>query len=188
MTKTFIKNLSDFVDKEVEINAWISNFRSSGKIAFWQLRDGTGQSQAILDSKSLDSKKWDLAQSATLESSVKITAKVAKHPKKDEYELQVQDFEFYQIAKDYPISKKEHGVDFLLDNRHLWLRSSKQLAIQRVRNSIILAIYEFMAENNFIKIDAPILTPNACEGTTELFKIDYFDTQAFLSQSSYFWA
>ena len=183
MSKTFIKNLSDFVDKEVEVNAWISNLRSSGKIAFWQLRDGTGHTQAILSSQDLDTKKWDLVQSATQESSVKIIAKVAKHPKQEEYELHVTDFEFYQIAEEYPISKKDHGVDFLLDNRHLWLRSSKQLAIQRVRNSIILAIYEFMAENNFIKIDAPIITPNACEGTTDLFKIDYFDTEAYLSQS-----
>mgnify|MGYP004002129257 FL=1 len=183
MSKTFIKNLSDFVDKEVEVNAWISNLRSSGKIAFWQLRDGTGHTQAILSSQDLDTKKWDLVQSATQESSVKIIAKVAKHPKQEEYELHVTDFEFYQIAEEYPISKKDHGVDFLLDNRHLWLRSSKQLAIQRVRNSIILAIYEFMAENNFIKINAPIITPNACEGTTDLFKIDYFDTEAYLSQS-----
>jgi asparaginyl-tRNA synthetase len=183
MEKVFIKNLASFVDKEVEINAWISNLRSSGKIAFWQLRDGTGFTQAILNSKDLDTKQWELTQSATQESSVKIMAKVAKHPKKEEYELHVIDFEFYQIAEEYPISKKDHGVDFLLDNRHLWLRSSKQLSIQRVRNSIILAIYEFMAENSFIKIDAPILTPNACEGTTELFKIDYFDTEAYLSQS-----
>ena len=138
---------------------------------------------AILSSQDLDTKKWDLVQSATQASSVKIIAKVAKHPKQEEYKLHVTDFEFYQIAEEYPISKKDHGVDFLLDNRHLWLRSSKQLAIQRVRNSIILAIYEFMAENNFIKIDAPIITPNACEGTTDLFKIDYFDTEAYLSQS-----
>ena len=183
MEKVFIKNLASFVDKEVEINAWISNLRSSGKIAFWQLRDGTGFTQAILNSKDLDTKQWELTQSATQESSVKIMAKVAKHPKKEEYELHVIDFEFYQIAEEYPISKKDHGVDFLLDNRHLWLRSSKQLSIQRVRNSIILAIYEFMAENNFTKIDSPIITPNACEGTTDLFKINYFDTEAYLSQS-----
>ena len=183
MEKVLIKDLANFVDKEVEINAWVANHRSSGKIAFWQLRDGTGFSQAILAQADLDGKLWEEAAKVTLETSVKVVGKIAKHPKNDEYEIQVSNFEFYQIAEDYPIGKKEHGVDFLMDNRHLWLRSSKQWAIQRVRNTLIQATYEYMQKNSFIKIDSPILTPNACEGTTELFELEYFDTKAYLSQS-----
>ncbi len=183
MTKIFIQDLKDYVGQEVEVSGWIANERSSGKIAFWQIRDGSGFAQAILNMEEISASKWAEAKKVTLESSVKIIAKVSKHPKKEEYELQVEDFDFYQIAEEYPIGKKDHGIDFLLDNRHLWLRSSRQWAIQRVRNTLIQATYEFMAKNNFIKIDAPILTPSACEGTTELFAIDYFDTTAYLSQS-----
>lgn len=184
MEKVLIKNLENFIDKEVEINGWVANFRSSGKIAFWEIRDGSGFVQAILDAKVLDEKKWEESQKVTLESSVKIIAKVAKHPKKEEFELHVKDFSFYNISEEYPIGKKDHGPDFLLDHRHLWLRSSRQWAIQRIRNTLILATYEFFSKNNFIKIDSPILTPSACEGTTELFEIDYFGEQkAYLSQS-----
>jgi len=179
----YIKDLKEYINKEVEIKAWVSNFRSSGKIAFWQLRDGTGYIQAILSSAELSKEKWEEAQKVSLETSVKIIATVTKHPQKDEYELQVKDFSYYQIAAEYPISKKEHGVDFLMDNRHLWLRSKKQWAIQRVRDTLIRANYEFMNSNSFIKIDSPILTPAACEGTTELFELDYFDDKAYLSQS-----
>ncbi|MBU1203031.1 asparagine--tRNA ligase [Patescibacteria group bacterium] len=183
MEKVFINDLSQYVDKQVEINAWVANFRSSGKISFWQLRDGSGYTQAILNQADFSEDKWVESQKVTLETSVKIMGVVAKHPKKEEYELHVKDFDFYQIAQDYPISNKEHGPEFLMDNRHLWLRSSKQWAIQRVRNTLIQATYQYMKNNNFIKIDSPILTPNACEGTTELFEMDYFDTKAYLSQS-----
>ncbi|MDP2812190.1 MAG: amino acid--tRNA ligase-related protein, partial [bacterium] len=183
MQKIFIKDLAKFVNQSVEINAWVANWRSSGKISFWELRDGTGFAQAILNDSDLSPDKLEKSKQVTLESSVKIIAQVTKHPKKDEYELQVKDFDFYQIAQEYPIGKKEHGIDFLLDKRHLWLRSSKQWAIQRVRNTLIQATYQYMRDNNFIKIDSPILTPSACEGTTELFEIDYFDQKAYLSQS-----
>lgn len=179
-----IKELKDNIGKKVEINGWVANCRSSGKIAFWLIRDGSGFAQAILDAKVLPAEKWEESQKVTLETSVKLIAEVAKHPKKDEYELHVKDFSFFQIADEYPIGKKEHGPDFLLDNRHLWLRSSKQWAIQRIRDTLIFATYEFFNKNNFIKIDSPILTPAACEGTTELFEIDYFGEQkAYLSQS-----
>jgi asparaginyl-tRNA synthetase len=184
MKRVLIKSLSDFIGQEVEVSGWVANFRSSGKIGFWLIRDGSGFCQAILDSKVLTEEGWEESQKVTMESSVKILATVSKHPKKEEFELQVKDFSFYQIAKDYPIAKKDHGPDFLLDNRHLWLRSSRQWAIQRIRNTLILATYEFFNKNNFIKIDSPILTPSACEGTTELFEIDYFGEQkAYLSQS-----
>lgn len=183
MQKVNIVDLVKYVDQEVQVDAWVSNFRSSGKIAFWELRDGSGYVQAILSAHDLSSEKWEEVQKVTLETSVNIQAKVAKHPKKEEYELHVTDFSYYQIAEEYPIAKKEHGVDFLMDNRHLWLRSSKQWAIQRVRNTLIQANYDFMRNNNFLKIDSPILTPNACEGTTELFELNYFDDKAYLSQS-----
>jgi len=178
-----IKDISKYEGKEVEISAWVSNFRSSGKIAFWQLRDGSGFIQAILSSTDLSEEKWQEVNKVTQESSVKIIGKVTKHPKKEEYEIQVIDFEFYQIAEEYPISNKEHGVEFLQDNRHLWLRSKKQWAIQRVRNTLILAVYEFMNQNDFIKIDSPIITPNAGENTTDLFEVNYFDDKAYLSQT-----
>lgn len=178
-----IKDLAKFVDQEVEICAWVTNFRSSGKIAFWQLRDGSGFIQAILSETDLGESKWQEANRVTQESSVKIIAKVSKHPKKEEFELQVKDFSFFQIAKEYPISNKEHGIEFLQDNRHLWLRSKRQWAIQRVRNTLILATYEFMKENDFIKIDSPIITPNAGENTTDLFEVNYFDEKAYLSQT-----
>ncbi|MDD5749327.1 MAG: asparagine--tRNA ligase [Patescibacteria group bacterium] len=183
MEKIFIKDIAKFVGQEVEISAWVANHRSSGKIAFWHLRDGTGFVQAIVNESELSAEKASESKKISLESSVKVRGLVSKHPKKDEYEIQVKDFEFYQIADEYPIGKKEHGVDFLLDNRHLWLRSSRQWAVQRIRNTLIQATYRYMDENNFIKIDSPILTPSACEGTTELFEIDYFDTKAYLSQS-----
>ncbi len=184
MNKILIANIAKYVGEEVELSGWVANFRSSGKIAFWQIRDGSGFCQAVLDTKILSEVLWKESEKVTLETSVKISGVVSRHPKKEEYELQVKDFSFYQIAQDYPISKKEHGPDFLLDNRHLWLRSSHQWAIQRIRNTLILATYEFFNQNNFIKIDSPILTPSACEGTTELFEIDYFGEQkAYLSQS-----
>lgn len=183
MKKTLIKHLDEKIGKEVEINAWVYNFRSSGKIAFWQLRDGSGFCQAILSTDDLSKEKWEEAQKITIESTVKVIGQVAKHPKNEEYEIQVKDFSFYQIAEEYPIGKKDHGIDFLLEQRHLWLRSPKQWAIQRIRNTLILATYDFFRQNDFIKIDSPIITANAGENTTDLFEIDYFGDKAYLSQT-----
>ncbi len=181
--QNLISQLSTKVGQSITINGWVSNFRSSGKIAFWQIRDGSGFMQAILSEDELSAEKWAEAQKVTLETSVKLIGVVSKHPKKDEYELQVSDFEFYQIAEEYPIGKKDHGIDFLLDNRHLWLRSPKQWAIQRVRDTLIHACYDFMRENNVTKIDSPIITANAGENTTDLFKVKYFDETTYLSQT-----
>lgn len=180
---TLIQDLKAHVGHSVTVNGWIYNFRSSGKIAFWQIRDGSGFCQAILSSSELPAALWEEAQKATQETSVRLTATVSKHPKKEEYELQVSDFAFYQIAEDYPISNKDHGIDFLLDNRHLWLRSTKQWAIQRVRDTLIHATYDFMRANAFTKIDSPIITANAGENTTDLFKVNYFDEITYLSQT-----
>jgi len=149
-----------------------------------QLRDGSGFIQGIVHKPEVSEKVWDDAHKVTIETSIVVTGNVSKHPKKDEYELLVRGIELIQIAPEYPIGKKEHGIDFLLDQRHLWLRSKKQWAIQKVRNQIINATYEWFKKNGFTKIDSPILTPSACEGTTTLFEIDYFDLgKAYLSQS-----
>lgn len=178
-----IKQLKNAVGKKVTIKGWVYNFRSSGKIAFWQIRDGSGFCQAVLSADVLDNKLWEKAQKVSLESSVWLSGEITKHPKQDIYEIQVDNFDFYQIAEEYPIGKKDHGVDFLLDHRHLWLRSSKQWAIQKIRDTLIHATYDFMRTNNFTKIDSPIITANAGENTTDLFKVNYFEDTTYLSQT-----
>lgn len=181
-----IKNAKDYIGQSVRISGWMYNKRGSGKIWFLQLRDGTGFMQGIVTESDGGKETMELAEKLTMESSVQVTGKIMQHPKNEAvFELAVEKIEAIQICEEeYPISKKEHGPEFLLDNRHLWLRSPKQWAIQRVRNTIINATYEYLNDNDFIKIDSPILTPNACEGTTELFEIDYFEEQkAYLSQS-----
>lgn len=180
----FIKDIASHVGQEVTIKGWVYNYRSSGKITFLQVRDGSGFIQGIVHRPDVDENVWEEASKVTLETSIILSGNVSKHPKKDEYELQVTGIELVQIAPEYPIGKKDHGVDFLLDQRHLWLRSKKQWAIQKVRNQVINATYEWFEQNGFTKIDSPILTPAACEGTTTLFEIEYFDLgKAYLSQS-----
>jgi len=181
-----INEIGKYVDKEVVIRGWMYNKRGSGKIQFLQLRDGSGMIQAIVVKGDASDEVFEKGEKLTMESAVAVTGKVSKHPKFDDvFELQVTNIDILHLNKEeYPISKKDHGPDFLLNHRHLWLRSKKQWAIQRVRNTIINATYEYLNKNGFIKIDAPIFTPNACEGTTELFEVDYFDEgKAYLSQS-----
>ena len=183
-TLTPVAKLGEFVGSEVTLGGWVYKFRSSGSIMFLQIRDGSGFVQAILNKQDADDAVWEAAQTITLETSVYVTGVVAKHPKKEEYELQVRGLEIVSVAQEYPIGKKEHGPDFLMENRHLWLRAPSQWAIQRVRNTVINAIYEYFNSNGFTKIDSPILTPNACEGTTTLFEVPYFEEgTAYLSQS-----
>ncbi|MFH1012318.1 MAG: asparagine--tRNA ligase [Candidatus Peregrinibacteria bacterium] len=182
----FISDAKNHVGKEATIRGWMFNKRGSGKIYFLQLRDGTGFMQGVVAEGQTGAEVMKRAEALTMESSVKVTGIVTAHPKhEDIFELQVKAIEIVQLCQDeYPISKKEHGPEFLLDNRHLWLRSSKQWAIQRVRDVVIQAIYDFYHENGFIKIDTPILTPNACEGATTLFGVEYFDEgTVYLSQS-----
>ena len=183
--KTFIKDLSKQVGEEVILKGWLNNTRSSGSIAFLELRDGSGFVQCVASKKELPEDIWDLISKATQESSVIVTGKVSKHPKQEGvYELQITNYQLIQSAIDYPISNKEHGPEFLMDNRHLWLRSKKQWAILRIRDVIITAINEYLHLEGFIKVDSPIFTPNACEGTTTLFPVPYFDEgTAYLSQS-----
>ncbi|MFZ6014899.1 MAG: asparagine--tRNA ligase [Patescibacteria group bacterium] len=180
-----ISQFLELVGQEVEVKGWAYNVRSSGKITFLQVRDGSGFVQAVIVQNQVDEATWAAATEVTIESSVAITGEVTKHPKQEGvYELQVKSLKLIQKSEEYPIGKKEHGPDFLLDNRHLWLRAQSQWAIQRVRDEIISATYDWFHQNNFVKFDSPILTPSACEGTTELFEIDYFEERkAYLSQS-----
>ncbi|MEK7584689.1 MAG: asparagine--tRNA ligase [Patescibacteria group bacterium] len=183
MSEVKLDGLSGHVQQEVSIAAWVFNKRSSGKVAFLQLRDGYGWTQAIVNKDDVSDAVWERTGEITPESSVIITGQVTKHPKQDEFEIQVRDLSAIQISEEYPIGKKEHGIDFLMDQRHLWLRSKRQWAVLRIRDGLTKGIYDFMAEEGFLKIDSPILTPNACEGTTELFALDYFGQPAYLSQS-----
>ncbi|MBI5466445.1 MAG: asparagine--tRNA ligase, partial [Candidatus Kerfeldbacteria bacterium] len=183
MQAVFTSQLKDYLGQAVELRGWVANLRSSGKIWFLELRDGQGFVQAVVDEAQAGAAALKTCAELTLESSVVVTGTPAKHPKRDEYELKATSVKAVQIAEEYPIGKKEHGPDFLLDNRHLWLRSPKQWAIQRVRNTVINATYEYLNQQGFIKIDAPILTPTSCEGTTTLFQIDYFGEPAYLTQS-----
>jgi len=182
---TLIQDISSKVDSEITIKGWLYNKRSSGKIAFLELRDGSGFVQAVASEDDLGTAAWGSVEKLTQESSLSVTGLVKKHPKKEGvFELQVTGLEIVQLADEYPITKKEHGPDFLLDNRHLWLRSKKQWAIQRIRDEVFRAITDFYHERNFQRVDTPILTPNACEGAAELFDIEYFDEGAMhLSQS-----
>ncbi len=186
----YIDKISEYVDKEVTIKGWLYNIRSSGKLMFPEFRDGTGLIQGVVAKNGVSEQVWEDFGKLTQESSVIVTGTVTKHPKKENvFELQVSALEIVAIAEPYPITPKEHGVDFLADRRHLWLRSPKQASIMRVRNEIIQSIRDYMYANGFILFDAPIFTPNACEGTSTLFSTDYFDLgKAYLSQSGQLYA
>lgn len=188
--KTFIKDLSTKVGEEVTIKGWLYNKRSSGKIAFLELRDGTGFVQAVAVKGGLSEGIWEEIEKLTQESSLEVVGEVSKHPKKEGvYELQVSKLASMQVAHEYPIALKDHGPEFLSDNRHLWLRSKKQWAILRIRDMIETAINEYLHDQGFIRADSPIFTPNACEGTTTLFPVPYFDLgEAYLSQSGQLYA
>jgi asparaginyl-tRNA synthetase len=185
MKQVFIKDISLHPDTEICLKGWVRNIRQSGKLVFIILRDGTGEIQAIAFKPDLSEETFEKAKRLTLESSVIITGTAKAHPKHEgQFELAVSGVEVFQLAEEYPIGKKEHGPDFLLTNRHLWIRSSKQWAILRIRHTVYYAICEYLNNNSFYRFDSPILTPNACEGTTTLFDLDYFDEgKAYLSQS-----
>lgn len=183
--KTLISNVAKQAGKDVTIKGWLYNKRSSGSIGFLVLRDGSGFIQAIVSKNDVGEEVWSKMESLIQESPVIVQGKIVAHPKKENvYELQVTDIEVVHASMEYPISKKEHGPEFLMDNRHLWLRSKRQWAVQRVRDVVISAVYDYYHEMDYIKIDTPIFTPNACEGATELFEVEYFDEGAvYLSQS-----
>ncbi|ANF97408.1 MULTISPECIES: asparagine--tRNA ligase [Paenibacillus] len=183
-TKTVIKRVNEHIGETVTIGAWINNKRSSGKIQFLQLRDGTGYIQGVVVKSEVPESVWNDAKSMTQESSLYVTGIIREEPRsKSGYEMTVTDIEVIHITSEYPITPKEHGVDFLMDHRHLWLRSNRQRAVMVIRAEIIRAVQEFFNTNGFTKVDPPILTPSAAEDTTELFHIKYFDEDAYLTQS-----
>jgi len=182
--KTTISNVHKYVGQDVTIGVWLANKRSSGKIAFLQLRDGTGFIQGVVVKAEVEEEVFTKAKSITQESSLYVTGEVRKDERSPfGYELGVKNIEIIHQAVDYPITPKEHGTEFLMDHRHLWLRSKRQHAVMKIRNEIIRATYEFFNENGFTKVDPPILTGSAPEGTSELFATKYFDEDAYLSQS-----
>jgi asparaginyl-tRNA synthetase len=184
MEKIMIIDMPNHVGETVKIGAWLANKRSSGKIAFLQLRDGSGFVQGVVVKSEVEEEVFATAKAMPQETSMYVIGEVTKDERSSfGYELQVKGIEVIQEAIDYPITPKEHGVEFLMDNRHLWLRSRKQHAIMKIRNEIIRATYEFFNDRGFVKVDPPILTGSAPEGTSELFHTKYFDEDAYLSQS-----
>ena len=184
MEQVYIEDISRYVGQEVTIKGWLYNKRSSGKIRFLLIRDGTGIIQGVLSKGDVPEEVFDLYHKVTQESSIIVKGLVRKEERSPGgYELSLRDLQIVQVAEDYPITPKTHGVTFLMDNRHLWLRSSRQHSILRVRSELIQACRDYFDERGYILIDSPILTPAACEGTTTLFETDYFGEKVFLSQS-----
>ena len=189
MNWVYISDIAGHVGKEVEIKGWLYNKRHSGKLWFLQVRDGTGVIQCVVFKGDVDEETFESCAKVTQESSVKITGTVAEDKRSAiGYEIQTKTIEIIQLAEDYPITPKEHGTTFLMDHRHLWLRSSRQHAILKIRHEIIRACRDFFDDRGFVLIDTPIFTPAACEGTTTLFETEYFDTTAYLAQSGQLYA
>lgn len=184
MKKIMIKDMPNHIGETVKMGAWLANKRASGKLAFLQLRDGSGFAQGVVVKEEVGEELFAVAKGMTQETSMYIIGEV-KVDERNSFgaELNVTGIEVIHAATDFPITPKEHGTEFLMDNRHLWLRSRKQHAIMKVRNEIIRATYEFFNDNGFTKMDPPILTGSAPEGTSELFATKYFDEDAYLSQS-----
>lgn len=185
MNRVYIADLLDHIGEEVTLKGWLYNKRSSGKIRFLVMRDGTGLVQGVVVKNAVSDDVFGRFDQLTQESSFAMRGKIRKEDRAPGgYEMEVSDIEVIQVAKDYPITPKEHGVEFLMDRRHLWLRSSRQHAILRVRHQVIKAIREFFDDRGFLLLDAPIFTPAACEGTSTLFETNYFDLgKAYLTQS-----
>jgi asparaginyl-tRNA synthetase len=184
MKWTYIEDISNFKDKEVEIRGWVFNKRSSGKVRFLLIRDGTGLIQGTIFSSKKDDPLFKKFDTLTQESSLIVRGQVKEDKRAPGgFELNIKDIETLQIADEYPITLKAHKTPFLMEHRHLWLRSQKQHAVLQIRTELIKAIRDFFDGRGFRLMDTPILTPSACEGTTTLFKTDYFDQKAFLSQS-----
>ncbi|MBM7710371.1 asparagine--tRNA ligase [Enterococcus lemanii] len=184
MKQIQIIDAKNHVGETVKIGAWVANKRSSGKIAFLQLRDGTAYFQGIVVKNEVGEEIFQIAKNLHQETSIMVTGEIREDDRsKFGYEIGIQGIEVIGESHEYPITPKEHGTEFLMDHRHLWLRSSRQHAIMQIRNEIIRATYQFFNERHFVKIDPPILTGSAPEGTTDLFETDYFDQKAYLSQS-----
>ena len=179
-----VRHLTEHADQVVRLKGWLDAKRSSGKIAFLQIRDGSGVVQVIASPKDVDAQSWEDAQKAVQESTVEVTGIVrvdARAP--GGREIHAQSVRLLAQSEEYPITNKEHGTAFLMEHRHLWLRSAKQAATLRVRARVIKSIRDYFDSHDFVCVDAPIFTPNACEGTSTLFEVDYFGDKAYLTQS-----
>ena len=184
MKKRFLSDISDVDGKEATFDGWVYNTRSIGKIWFLILRDGTGMTQCVVSSDETSDNVFDLENTLTQETSITVTGIVKKEPRSiGGYEILVKNIVVHQLAQDYPISLKEHGTSFLMDHRHLWIRSKRQHAILKIRHQVIKSCRDFLDYNGFTLVDTPIFTANACEGTSNLFNVDYFDRSAYLTQS-----
>ncbi|MCD6290688.1 MAG: asparagine--tRNA ligase [Anaerolineae bacterium] len=188
MTKIVrIEDMPQYVGEEVTLRGWLHHKTDKGRLQFLQIRDGTGIAQAVVFKRNVSPQAFKSARRLSQESSLIVTG-VVRHDSRAPgvpggYELDVRDLEVIQFAQDYPITPKEHGIDFLLDRRHLWIRSSRQWAILRIRAEIIKAIRDWLDDHGFLLVDTPILTPSAAEGTSTLFPTDYHGTPAYLTQS-----
>jgi asparaginyl-tRNA synthetase len=182
--KVYIDELSEWDGEDVMLEGWLYNARSSGKIRFLIIRDGTGIVQGVASKADVGDETFELIDTLTQETSLRVIGMVRKDDRAPGgYELQLKTLEVVGRSEGYPITSKEHGVAFLLDHRHLWLRSRRQHAIMRIRHEATYAIRDFFDQRGFTLIDAPIFTPSACEGTTTLFETNYFESKAYLSQS-----
>ncbi|MFY0644757.1 MAG: asparagine--tRNA ligase [Bacteroidia bacterium] len=180
----YTKSLPEHEGQEVTLKGWVANKRESKTVTFIILRDGFGFSQCIIGADNVNEDEFEQSKGLGLESSIEITGKVVKDERQvGGFEIHATSFKVLQNAVDYPIAKKEHGIEFLIDKRHLWLRSKRQWAIMKVRNRVIYAIHNFFQERDFVQMDAPVFTGNAAEGTTDLFETDYFGKPAYLTQS-----
>jgi asparaginyl-tRNA synthetase len=184
-TKATIATIGQHVDQEVLIEGWLWNKRSSGKIAFLNIRDGSGFIQGVVVKQDVPEELFDLAKGLSQESSIRVWGVVrAEERAQSGYELTVTNLEVVARTEDYPITPKEHGVDFLLDNRHLWIRSPRQRAILKIRAEVIKGMRDYLDGNGFTQVDPPILTPSSAEGTTNMFQTEYVNGEsAYLSQS-----
>ena len=185
MDRIYVEDLSKHIGEELTLQGWLYNKRSSGKIRFLVMRDGTGLVQGVVVKNAVSDEVFGKFDELTQESSFAMKGKIRKEDRAPGgYEMEVSDITTTNVAQDYPITPKEHGVEFLMDRRHLWLRSSRQHAILRIRHQLIKAIREFFDNKGFVLLDAPIFTPAACEGTSTLFETNYFDLgKAYLTHS-----
>jgi len=184
MERIYVSNIAKYEGQTVELQGWLYNKRSSGKLHFLQLRDGTGTIQCVVFKGDVSPEVFELSDRITQESSLIVTGTIRADKRSPiGYEMGVTDVQLIHLAEEYPITPKEHGVAFLMDHRHLWLRSSRQYAILRIRSEIIKACRDYMDDNGFLLVDTPIFTPAACEGTTTLFETEYFGEKAYLTQS-----
>jgi len=182
--KAYIEDIAQYEGQEVTLKGWLYHKTDKGRLQFLQVRDGTGIIQCVVLERDVPSQVFEAAKSLTQESSLIVTGTVrADERAPGGYEVTVKQIKVVQLAQEYPITPKEHGVTFLMDHRHLWLRSSRQHAILRVRAEVIRAVRDYFDENGFLLVDTPILTPAACEGTSTLFETDYFGDTAYLAQS-----